>query len=186
VISRPIGDESPRSGILGHNWNVREGTVRRVGALVTVSALIAAGGGGCSLGFDTFDPVAGSQDGGAAEGAPPAEGGVQDGAGSDASSSDDSSAADTGTAEDSAIPTQDAGCPGQQSCLSQATSCGMPCVQTYMQCTGMCMGGNQQQCRNMCRATEQMCRGNCAQTCVTCTTQAGCTDNQGCTAAAQM
>jgi hypothetical protein len=184
VISRPVGDESPQRRILGHNWDVREGTVRRAWPLVAVIALIAAGGGGCSLGFDTFNPAANEQDG--STDAQPGEGGLPGDAEPDASSGDDSSAVDTGSAQDSAMQTTDAGCPGKQSCLSQAASCGTPCVQTYSQCTGLCMGGNTQQCRSACKATEQMCRGTCAQACVSCTTQAGCTDNTDCTTASQM
>lgn len=160
-------------------------------AFVVVVATIAAGGG-CSLGFDTFNPVAGGQDGGPGpgEGGPPVDSGVT---GVDSSSGDDSGepGTDTGVAEDSSAPetgAMDAGCPGTQACLSTASSCGMLCAQAYTQCTSMCMGGNQQQCRNACRTTEQMCRTPCVQACDTCVTQggAGCTDNQGCTAAAQM
>jgi len=160
---------------------------RRVLTLAFVVAAIAAGSG-CSLGFDTFNPVAGGQDAGG-EGGAPGDSGAPD----DASGGDDlgEPGTDTGVAQDSSASetgAMDAGCPGMQACLSTAASCGMPCAQTFSQCTGMCMGGNQQQCRNACRATEQMCRTTCVQTCDTCVTQtgAGCSDNQGCTAAAQM
>ena len=162
---------------------------RRVLTLAFVVATIAAGGG-CSLGFDTFDPVAGGQDGSSGDGGPTVEASLESGAPDDGSAGDDSSepGMDTGAGQDSSASETSTGCPGMQACLSAASSCGMPCAQTYNQCTGMCMGGNQQQCRNACRATEQMCRTTCVQACDTCLTQAGagCSDNQGCTAAAQM
>jgi hypothetical protein len=163
---------------------VYEAAARRVLTLAFVAATITVGGG-CSLGFDTFNPVAGGEDGSPGDGGP-----VESGApGVDGSGGDDSSepGMDTGV-QDSSTPETGAMCPGMQACLSTASSCGMPCVQAYNQCTSMCTGGGQQQCRNACRATEQMCRSTCVQACVACTTQdgAGCTDNQGCTTASQM
>ncbi len=143
-------------------------------------ALLAIGASACSLGFDTFDPVAGAQDGGSGEGG---EAGVP----VDATGGDDSGESDTGNAQDSAAPAG-GGCPGQQACLSTAASCGMPCFQAYQQCVGMCSGQGQQQCRQACKTTEQTCRTPCVQACVSCTAQdgVGCTDNTGCMTASQM
>jgi hypothetical protein len=147
-------------------------------------ALLAIGASACSLGFDAFDPVAGSQDGGPGESGSPSEAGTP----VDAPGGDDSSESDTGFAQDSATQETGGGCPGQQACLSTAASCGMPCTQQYETCAGMCMGPMQQQCRQMCKTTEQTCRTACVQTCVSCTAQggAGCTDDTGCMTASQM
>jgi hypothetical protein len=156
---------------MSHNHGVR-----------VLCALFAIGASACSLGFDTFDPVAGAQDGGSGEG----EAGVPVDATTDVTGGDDSSQSDTGNAQDSATQETGGGCPGQQACLTNAASCGKTCIQRDQQCTSMCFGPGQQQCRQACKTTEQSCESTCAQVCASCTSQAGCPDTTGCMTASQM
>ena len=176
---------------MGHTSSVRacERFACPTKAVAGMAVLAAVGSGGCSLGFDAFDPL-GSADGGATDSSAPAEGGSDSATTQDVSIADDAgvdalSEMDTGSELDSASPVE-AGCSAMQSCLTTASSCGMTCNQAYSQCAGMCMGGNAQQCRSACKSTQQKCRATCAQTCASCTAQAGCPDNAGCTTAAQM
>lgn len=142
-------------------------------ALVVASGVVGVAGG-CSLGFDTFDPRAGVKDSGADTAA------SGDDAAADANGSDSGAVADADLDGGDSAAIVDAGCPGRQMCLDAAMSCGQPCIATYMQCVAGC-GGNG--CRQQCKNAEQACFGSCAMTCDSCTTAAGCTDTAACTLA---
>ena len=131
----------------------------------------------CSLGFDTFNPVATTAgDSGLAD---TGNGGFDTGTtGGDSGSS----GGDTGTPADTGT-TMEAGCAGLQSCLTTGGNCGMGCGTTYQQCVSMCGGMS---CRQMCRNQQTQCRSTCASHCTTCTTAAGCTDNADCQTASMM
>ena len=101
---------------MGHTSRVRGRSARRSWTQVGLAALVAAGASACSLGFDTFDPVAG-QDGSSTDTAAPGEGGMTLDSGVDATGGDDSSIeGDTSAPQDSSAPESgpvEAGCPGQ-------------------------------------------------------------------------
>jgi hypothetical protein len=171
-------------GILGHTGSVSPVSVEsrvRAGACAAIVVLtsVGVGGGGCSLGFDQFDPVAA---------------GDADSSVSDATAAGDGAGdtlavdADSGTVDDTGDLSEtgsEAGCAGMQGCLSTATSCGMPCVQTYQQCVGAC-GMGDFQCRQQCKSAEQSCRASCTNACTMCTMNAGCPSQSACQTASMM
>lgn len=159
-----------------HNGTVGAANSRS-GWVVAVAALPAAAMiGACSLGFDTFDPVATSAGDASHADGPLGGGDSQVDTGVADSGSGDSSGGDTGQGGEG-------GCSGVQACVNTATSCGMSCGMSYQQCVGMC-GGNT--CRQMCRNTQNNCRSMCAMTCDSCATFVGCSASSQCQTASMM
>jgi hypothetical protein len=175
----------------------RAGVVlKRRGLFVGSAVLFTLGAAACSYDFGQFQFVGGDgatspqgPDGGTGPGADGAVNGADVSApGPDATVDFDGASGQDGAPVNDAPSGGDASGPDAAACTSpcttQAKSCSVACAQTLATCNAACPSGNAGKgCRQACQTTASACTQKCVNSCDTCTTQAGCSDPAGCTAA---
>jgi hypothetical protein len=169
--------------------------VQRRGASLACSlgAIIAIASVGCTHDFSIFEPVA-------ADDASVATGNSGD-AGFESTpdaGSPEAAAVDAGVDAQTTKPGEDAAPPkldgsvaddgspcasDPMGCKTEATSCAGLCAEDEQSCLGACAQGDST-CENNCTASESTCTAQCVTTCENCTSNEGCIDQAGCTAAA--